>query len=183
VRILAAADTLFSARGYENVTVRDIAAAADADPALIIRYFKSKLELFLRVRQPDLNLVPAPGQAHTAEAVTRALVELSLAQGTRLFDVVAVGGPQASELVRAELEAKLIRPLMDGLGLAPASRGHIEAVAALMAGVSFLRNRTDAPGLRPLDAGQLTDLLTPAVRALLDAAPRAADAKGPERHA
>ena len=54
-----------------------------------------------------------PGQPLTAEAVTRALVELSLAQGTRLFDVVAVSGPQASELVRAEMEARLVRPLMD----------------------------------------------------------------------
>ena len=30
-RILAAAGELFSARGYEDVTIRDIAAAADAD--------------------------------------------------------------------------------------------------------------------------------------------------------
>jgi hypothetical protein len=34
----------------------------------------------------------------------------------------------------------------------------------------------EAPGLRPLDAGQLTELLTPAVQALLDTAPRQAQA-------
>jgi hypothetical protein len=37
-----------------------------------------------------------------------------------------------------------------------------------------MRHRMEAPGLRPLDAGQLTELLTPAVQALLDTAPRQA---------
>jgi AcrR family transcriptional regulator len=69
-RILAAAGELFSARGYEDVTIRDIAAAADADPALVIRYFTSKNDLFVLVRQPDLQLTPAPGQPLTAQNVT-----------------------------------------------------------------------------------------------------------------
>jgi hypothetical protein len=37
-----------------------------------------------------------------------------------------------------------------------------------------MRYRMEAPGLRPLDAGQLTELLTPAVQALIDTAPRQA---------
>jgi hypothetical protein len=57
-RILAAADDLFITRGYERVTIRDIAVAADADPALVIRYFGSKNDLFVLVRQPDLHLEP-----------------------------------------------------------------------------------------------------------------------------
>ena len=63
---------------------------------------------------------------------------------------------------------------MDAFGLAPAGRVHIEAIAALVVGAGFMRHRMEAPGLRPLDAGQLTELLTPAVQALLDAAPRQA---------
>jgi AcrR family transcriptional regulator len=173
-RILAAAGELFSARGYEDVTVREIAAAADADPALVIRYFTSKNDLFVLVRQPDLELTPAPGQPLTARGVTRALVELSLAQGARLFDVSAVGRPEAAGLLQGQLEAKLVRPLMDALGLAPAGRVQIEAIAALVVGVGFMRYRLEAPGLLPLDAGQLTELLAPAVQALLDAAPRQA---------
>ncbi|HLK76827.1 MAG TPA: TetR family transcriptional regulator [Streptosporangiaceae bacterium] len=173
-RILAAAGELFSARGYEDVTIRDIAAAADADPALVIRYFTAKNDLFVLVRQPDLRLTPAPGQPLTAQNLTRALVELSLAQGTRLFDVAAVGGAEATELLQDQMETKLVRPLMDAYGLAPAGRVHIEAIAALVVGAGFMRHRIEAPGLRPLDAEELTELLTPAVRALLDAAPRQA---------
>ena len=173
-RILAAADDLFSARGYEDVTVRDIAAAADADPALVIRYFGSKNELFLLVRQPDLELKAAPGQPLTPQIVTRELVELSLAQGARLFDVTAASAPQDSRL-RAQLEAQLVQPLMDALGLAPAGRVHIEAVAALVTGLGFLRHRIESPGLLALSADELSELLAPAVQALLDTAPRQGD--------
>jgi AcrR family transcriptional regulator len=171
-RILEAADSLFSTRGYEEVTIRDIAAAADADPALVIRYFGSKNGLFILVRQPDLQLTPAPCQPLTAQSVAHALVELSLAQGTRLLDVAAIGGPQASKLIQAQIETQLVLPLMDAFGLTSAGRGHIEAIAALVAGVSLLRRRIEAPGLLPLNADQLTELLTPAVQALLDTAPR-----------
>ena len=107
--------------------------------------------------------------------MTRALVELSLAQGARLFDVTAVGRAEATELLQDQMETKLVRPLMDAFGLAPAGRVQIEAVAALVVGAGFMRYRMEAPGLRPLDAGdQLTELLTPAVQALIDTAPREA---------
>jgi hypothetical protein len=72
------------------------------------------------------------------------------------------------------METKLVRPLMDAFGLAPAGRGQIEAIAALVVGAGFMRYRMEAPGLRPLDACQLTELLTPAVQALIDTAPRQA---------
>ena len=104
--------------------------------------------------------------------VTRALVELSLAQGTRLFDVTAVGGSRAGELIRDQVEAQWVAPLMDAVGLAAAGRAQVEAIAALVAGVSFLRHGTKTPGLQSLDADQLTEVLTPAVQALLDNAPR-----------
>ena len=54
--ILAAAQKLFAEQGYERTTVRDIAAIAEIDPALVIRYFGSKDELFARVAVFDLKL-------------------------------------------------------------------------------------------------------------------------------
>lgn len=171
-RIIAAADSLFSTRGYEDVTIRDIAAAAGADPALVIRYFHAKSDLFVLVRQPDLQLPHRTGQPLTAHSLTQALVELSLDQGARLFDVTATGSPQATQLMQDQIEAWLIRPIMDEFGFAPEGRSHVEAIAALVVGVSFLRHRINAPGLRPLSATEITELLTPAVQVLLDTAPR-----------
>ncbi len=46
--IIAAALTLFSEMGYEKVSLRAIARAADVDPALIHHYFANKADLFAR---------------------------------------------------------------------------------------------------------------------------------------
>jgi AcrR family transcriptional regulator len=58
--ILAAAQALFAERGYERTSVRDIAAAASIDPAMVIRYFGSKDELFARAALIDLKLPDFP---------------------------------------------------------------------------------------------------------------------------
>lgn len=55
-RILAAARALFARDGYEGATVRAIAAAADADPALVIRYFGNKDALFAAAARFELDL-------------------------------------------------------------------------------------------------------------------------------
>lgn len=54
--ILKAAQALFAEFGYERATVRDIAARADIDPAMVMRYFGSKDELFARASEFDLRL-------------------------------------------------------------------------------------------------------------------------------
>jgi AcrR family transcriptional regulator len=54
--ILKAAQALFAQLGYERTTVRDIAARAAIDPAMVIRYFGSKDALFARTTVFDLKL-------------------------------------------------------------------------------------------------------------------------------
>ena len=54
--ILEAARQAFASEGYERATIRDIAAAAAIDPAMVIRYFGSKEELFAQVAEFDLRL-------------------------------------------------------------------------------------------------------------------------------
>ena len=55
--IAQCAQEMFDQRGYAATSVRAIAAAAGIDPALVIRYFGSKEELFLRV----MGLADYPG--------------------------------------------------------------------------------------------------------------------------
>lgn len=54
--IEAAARRLFAEQGYERTVIRDIAAAADIDPAMVMRYFGSKERLFAEVADFDLRL-------------------------------------------------------------------------------------------------------------------------------
>ena len=61
--ILQAAQELFATQGYERTTVRDVAARAAIDPAMVMRYFGTKEGLFARatafdLQLPDLSQVP-----------------------------------------------------------------------------------------------------------------------------
>lgn len=61
--ILAAARERFANSGYEAATIRAIAADADIDPSMVIRYFGTKDQLFAAaaefdLRFPDLSDVP-----------------------------------------------------------------------------------------------------------------------------
>ena len=62
--ILRAARAMFAARGYEQTTIRAVAAQADVDASMVMRYFQSKAGLFTAavttdLRVPDLRSVPA----------------------------------------------------------------------------------------------------------------------------
>lgn len=76
--IESAARELFAINGFERTTVRDIAARADIDPSMVIRYFGGKDALFALVAAPDLHL-PDLTDAKTA-GVGQALVRHFLAQ-------------------------------------------------------------------------------------------------------
>jgi AcrR family transcriptional regulator len=54
--IVAAARARFAAEGYERATVRAIAADADIDPSMVMRYFGSKEDLFAAAADIDLRL-------------------------------------------------------------------------------------------------------------------------------
>jgi AcrR family transcriptional regulator len=68
--ILSAARERFAESGYEAATIRAIAADANIDPSMVMRYFGSKEQLFAAaaefdLRFPDLSDVP-PGELGTA---------------------------------------------------------------------------------------------------------------------
>ncbi|MFF4761621.1 TetR family transcriptional regulator [Streptomyces sp. NPDC001292] len=53
--ILEAARATFAERGYDGSSIRQIAASAGVDPALVHHYFGSKDELFLEVVKPPIE--------------------------------------------------------------------------------------------------------------------------------
>src|SRR3984957_19718851 len=62
--ILDAARAIFAGRGYEQATIRAIAAEAGIDASMVMRYFGSKAGLFaaaasVNLGPPDLRSVPA----------------------------------------------------------------------------------------------------------------------------
>ena len=62
--ILGAARATFAARGYEQTTIRAVAARAGVDASMVMRYFRSKAGLFMAavtmdLQVPDLRSVSA----------------------------------------------------------------------------------------------------------------------------
>lgn len=75
--ILEAARAAFAARGYEQTTIRAVAAQAGIDPSMVMRYFGSKAGLFAAASTtnllvPDLRSVP---RAKRGEFMVRHFVE------------------------------------------------------------------------------------------------------------
>jgi AcrR family transcriptional regulator len=65
--ILDAARTAFAARGYEQTTIRAVAAEAGIDASMVMRYFGSKAGLFAAAATQDLDppdLASAPSRRH-----------------------------------------------------------------------------------------------------------------------
>ena len=134
--ILAAAREQFAAVGYQAATIRVIAAAAEIDPAMVMRYFGNKEKLFAAaaefdLRLPDLSEVPrkdvgAALVAHflnrweddeTLMALLRTAVTNEAAAGrlqeifaTQMAPLVAklCGEPRAAAAMRAGLIASQI---------------------------------------------------------------------------
>jgi AcrR family transcriptional regulator len=76
--ILAAARERFAESGYEAATIRAIAADANIDPSMVMRYFGNKEQLFAAaaefdLRFPDLSDVPSDelGDALVSHFLTR----------------------------------------------------------------------------------------------------------------
>ncbi len=76
--ILTAAQVLFAERGYDGTTIRDIASRAAIDPAMVIRYFRNKDELFARAASIRLDLPDLRGvdRSRIGETLARRFLEV-----------------------------------------------------------------------------------------------------------
>lgn len=150
-RILAAARQLFASEGYDRVTVRAIATAAAANPALINRYFGSKQQLFgavvaeafrsQRLLQGPLDELPrrlAEFCLGDRSAGERALVEA-------LNRSAAV--PELRAAVADRVDGQFVQPLAELLGGGVRARVRALAAAALLTGVGTQRRSLGGRGL------------------------------------
>ncbi|MEV8511699.1 TetR family transcriptional regulator [Dactylosporangium sp. NPDC051484] len=136
--VLAAATELFAERGYDQVTIRDIAARADLSPAMVMKCAGSKRELFLRsarITPPPLPDVPRSelGARLVEELLTRfrreAIEPLARALNLRL------SAPDPDS-VRQQFVAGYLDPLGERLGGDADARLRAELVVAALTGLA-----------------------------------------------
>lgn len=111
--IEAAARELFLLKGFDRTTVREIAARARIDPAMIIRYFGSKDALFALVAMPDLRM-PDLGDSDpkcVGESLVRHFLEQWEGEGSGgglpVLLRSAASSPEAAERLRDVFRAQV----------------------------------------------------------------------------
>ena len=112
--IRAAAASLFAARGYAGVSVREIAKAAGVDPALVIRHFQSKEKLFLETMQLDLDhqpLLEGPIEQLGERFIQFVLDADENVQGVFLALLRASDGSEIGSQLREAHNAAFVAPL------------------------------------------------------------------------
>ena len=138
--ILAAARELFAAQGYERTTVRDVAAKAEIDPAMVIRYFGSKDGLFARAAVFDLRL-PDLGAIERAELgpvlVGHFLDVWEEGPGMAVLLRSAASNPAAAEELKAVFAGQVLPAVARVAGEDALARAGL--VASQLLGLAFCR--------------------------------------------
>src|SRR5215216_7863407 len=125
--ILRAARKLFAERGYEEATMRGIAAEAGVDAALVVHFFGSKAGLLeAAVEWPFDPEVVMPkllvdGRHHVGRRLAELFVRTWDEEGTRnpILTLLRAAStePQAAELLGEFLRHRLYAPLVERLGV------------------------------------------------------------------
>lgn len=159
-RILQAARTLFGEHGYERVTVRMIAASAEANIALVGRYFGSKAGLFGAVLQgePDLHTL----FESDLESLPRRLAEYTAERMQHPPDSPIVrtlerfaSHPEVRDVARERLITAVLSPLEARL-TGPDAGARARMATSIFLGVSAMRRRIGPRTPTQADVDRLT---------------------------
>jgi AcrR family transcriptional regulator len=123
--ILDAAQRLFSEHGYQEATMRAIAARAGVDPALVVHFFGNKATLLAEAIEwpfdPEVEMpkLLVDGRRHVGERLVRLFVETWDDEGSRnpiltLLRAATIE-PQAAAMLREFMTKRLYAPLMERL--------------------------------------------------------------------
>ena len=171
--LLDAAQGLFSQKGFEATTVREIGEAASVDPALIARYFGSKAELYIAA-------VAVEGASERPQRYERPaqIAEVMMARmdaggpGPILQALARSDTPdEIRTAAQARLARRLVDPLVSGMDGDGADRAALRAEIAVSAliGVALGRSLGWFGELGAVPADELVDLVVGALGGLTGA--------------
>lgn len=176
-RILAAARERFAASGYDRTRIRDVAADADVDPALVHYFFKSKDGLFAAAMQLPLrpaDVLPpvlADGLPGLGERIVRRLLSVWDDPANRNALLATVQGASAHPGAAAALREFVRREVVGRVaGVIEADRPQLRAnlVASQVVGLLGARYVVRLEPLASMDAEALVPLIGPTLQRYLD---------------
>ncbi len=163
--LLHSAQLLFSERGFEHTTVRDIGEHAGVDPALIARYFGSKVNLYLAtVTAEDTDAVNPETLTEPAQLVDWLVGRVDArGPGPVLQALVRSDtAPQIRDAAREHLTRRVVNPLatmFEQRGI-DQPRLRAEAAAAALIGVLLARVLGSFGSLPRASRAELVTVLT-----------------------
>lgn len=168
--ILDAARQRFAADGYERATIRAIAAEAEIDPALVIRYFGNKEKLFAAAAEfdlglPDLSAVPRSrvGAALVAHFLTRWKADDTFIALLR----AAITNEAAASRIRAVF-AEQVAPLVASVSGVPAEAPvRAGLVSSQILGMALCRYVLNVPPLVAMKDEELAAWMGPTIQRYL----------------
>jgi AcrR family transcriptional regulator len=176
--ILEAATRRFAFEGYQSAGVREIAADAGVNAAMVNRYFGSKEGLFAEVveRAIDIRYLVDGDRATLAERLARAVVygREDVARDRRiplLLMLRSATEPRAAELIRPSLDRNLLQPLAKHLD-GPDAKVRAAMVIAQCTGFSMLNQMLRPRALAEAQQEKLVALLKESLAACIGRAPR-----------
>lgn len=175
--ILEAARQVFAEKGYDQASIRAIAAQAEVDPALVHHYFGTKEKLFLTSMNAPINpaeLVPKALDGPPEEAGER-LVRLMLSVWDSPAGVAAVAMMRSAmsnewtaRLLREFVVTQILRRAIAELTVDPAEAPMRAAlVATQVAGLAVVRYVLKVEPVASADAEDLVRAIGPNVQRYL----------------
>ncbi|MFV8242434.1 TetR family transcriptional regulator [Mycolicibacterium peregrinum] len=174
--LVATARRMFAEGGYDKTSLRDIAAAAQVDPALIRHYFGSKADLFRATVgwpfDPERfsGRILDAGRDGLAERLTEAFFEFWEHPDTRSPLLAILRGAATHEesaaLVRQFIEQRLYPQIATALGGADAEL-RVDLAMGQLLGIAYLRHILRIEPIASQSTEELIARAVPAVRAHL----------------
>jgi len=167
--ILEAAQRLFAERGYDGTTIRDVAAEAAIDPAMVIRYFGSKDELFIRAAAIELELPALHKVARTSigEALVRHF--LGIWEGPQANSGMAVllrsaASNDLSAGKMREVFAAQVLPALARVGTRATVGRRAGLVASQLLGLALCRYVLKLPAIAEMPVEELVKQVAPTIQ-------------------
>lgn len=171
--IATAARELFATQEYAAASVRTIAARAGVDPALVIRYFNSKEDLFLETVAFEgfFSQMMAGPLDGLGERMVRALLGDQRDNfGSYRALMLASGSEQVRRRLQQAIHQMFVEPLAPRLvGKNAELRAHL--IAAQLAGIIDAIAILDDQVIKATDSKQLATVYGAALQSLIDPRP------------
>ena len=169
--ILGAARATFAARGYEQTTIRAVAARAGVDASMVMRYFRSKAGLFtaavtMDLQVPDLRSVSA---SRRGELLVRHFISRweDPLRDDELIALLRTGvtSETVAERLQAVLGQLITEPIAALANERAAERGTL--IAAQLLGLALCRYILRFEPLASLPADDVVAAVAPSVQRYL----------------